>query len=126
MWGFAQVRTETGSSIVLHFVSEARLQGWVWTLSVPGDARGDSFMSHLQSDTGILGTSSLASASTPWAPYVESLPAIKHSVKQDRRMQYLTCCQWDTAVGEWLGQVGADSEMDGDEKADGKIPAGAG
>jgi len=83
-------------------------------------------MSHLQSDTGILGTSSLASASTPWAPYMASPLAAKLSAKQDRRMQYLTCCQWDRAMRGWLGQVGADSEMDGDEKADGKTPAGAG
>lgn len=32
---------------VLHFVSEPRHQGWVWTQSVPGDAHRNSFMSHL-------------------------------------------------------------------------------
>ena len=66
------VRTEFGTRVVLHFVLEPRQQGWVWTQSVPSDAHGDSFMSHLQSDTGTFGTSSLASASTPWAPYMES------------------------------------------------------
>lgn len=48
VWGFVQVRTEFGSSVVLHFVSEPRQQGWVWTQSVPGNAHKVSFMSHLQ------------------------------------------------------------------------------
>lgn len=40
------VRAEFVSRVVLHFVSEPRQQGWVWTQSVLGDAHGDSFMSH--------------------------------------------------------------------------------
>lgn len=38
---------------------------------------------------------------TTWVPHMISLLAKKCNTKQDRGTQYVTCCQWDMARGQW-------------------------